>query len=134
MTGRTMALGAALAAAIGFGGTGAWAQAAGDAAEGEKLFRKCSACHSVEPGDNGAGPSLHGVVGRPVASVEGFEYSDAMRAWAARQDPATGWTPELLDTYLEQPRKVVEGTRMIFAGLRDPADRAAVIAYLQSLK
>ena len=118
----TIALGAAAAAG------GAAAQEAGDAAAGEKVFRKCMACHSVEEGQNRVGPSLHGIVGSDVASVEGFSYSDAMLAWGEGKT----WDSELLSTYLEDPRGVVEGTKMIFAGLDDEADRNDVIAYLDA--
>lgn len=114
--------------ATGAAASAAMAQEAGDAEAGEKIFRKCMACHSVEEGQNRVGPSLHGVVGRDVASVEDFSYSDAMLAWGEGKT----WDAELLDTYLEDPRGVVEGTRMIFAGLKDEADRRDVIAYLDA--
>ncbi|HUF55156.1 MAG TPA: cytochrome c family protein [Thermohalobaculum sp.] len=123
---RTMALATVLAA--GAVATTAPAQEAGDAEAGEKVFRKCMACHTVEEGQNRVGPSLHGVVGRDVASVEDFSYSDAMLAWGEGKT----WDAELLDTYLEDPRGVVEGTTMIFAGLKDEEDRRDVIAYLDA--
>lgn len=123
---RSMALVAVLA--TGAAAIPAAAQEAGDPQAGEKVFRKCMACHTVEQGQNRVGPSLHGVVGRDVASVETFSYSDAMRAWGAGKT----WDAELLNTYLEDPRGIVEGTKMIFAGLKDEQDRADVIAYLDA--
>ena len=126
MTIRTTALTAALA--IAAAATGAAAQEAGDSAAGEKVFRKCMACHAVEEGQNRVGPHLHGVVGRDVAAVEDFTYSDAIVAWGEGKT----WDPELLDSFLEDPRGVVEGTKMIFAGLKDAEDRADVIAYLDA--
>lgn len=115
-------------AALALGGGAA--SAAGDAAAGEKVFRKCRACHTVEEGKNRVGPSLYGVVGRPVASVEGYRYSNAMKEFGAGKT----WTPDLLDTYLTKPRDLVPGTKMSFPGLKKPADRADVIAYLSSIK
>ncbi len=98
--------------------------ASADVAAGEKLFRRCAACHKLEEGKNAIGPSLWGVVGRPVASIEGFNYSDAMKAHGGQ------WTPENLLQYLENPKAIVPGTKMAFAGLKDPQDRINVIAYL----
>ena len=99
-----------------------------DAAAGKVVFGKCAACHSAVQGQNKVGPSLWGVVGRHSASIEGFNYSDAMKA--ANWD----WTPEQLNTYLVNPRGVVVGTKMIFVGLKADQDRANVIAYLETLK
>jgi cytochrome c len=96
----------------------------GDAAKGETSFGKCIACHSVEPGHNGLGPSLHGVVGRKAGSADGYIYSEANKA------SGLTWTGDELFTYLKNPRAVVPGTKMSFAGLPDPQDRADVIAYL----
>lgn len=101
---------------------------AGDPAAGKTVFGKCAACHAVVAGQNKVGPSLYGVVGRHSASIEGFNYSEAMKA--ANWD----WTPEKLNTYLVEPRAVVVGTKMIFAGLKADTDRANVIAYLSTLK
>ena len=121
---RTIALTAALA--ISALAAGAEAQEAGDPVKGEKIFRKCMACHTVEEGKNLVGPSLHGVVGRGVASVQGFGYSDAMQSWGEGKT----WSVDLLNTYLADPRGVVKGTDMIFAGIKDEADRRDLIAYL----
>lgn len=100
--------------------------AAADAAKGEKVFGKCKACHKIDGGD-GTGPHLNGVVGRPVASIAGFGYSDGMKAHGG------DWTPEALETFLANPKGVVKGTKMSFAGLPKVEDRADVIAYLSSL-
>lgn len=100
--------------------------AAADPAAGEKVFAKCKACHKVD-GANATGPHLDGVVGRPVASVEGFGYSDGMKAHGGN------WTPEELSHFLTNPKADVAGTKMSFAGLPKVTDRANVIAYLQSL-
>lgn len=102
------------------------AVAAVSAEAGEKVFRKCKACHtSDEGGRNATGPNLWGVVNRAVASVEGFAYSDAMQAHAEE-----AWTPEKLDEYLENPRKAIPDNKMSFAGLKKVGDRQNVIAYL----
>ncbi len=101
--------------------------ATADAAAGEKTFGKCKSCHSVE-GKNMTGPHLNGVVGRARASVEGFVYSDAM---ASKHDQ---WTPEEIFAFIKAPKEYVPGTKMGFAGLADPQDRANVIAYLSTLQ
>jgi Cytochrome c2 len=106
----------------------AWAQADGDAAAGERVFNQCKACHTVEAGKNRVGPSLHGVVGRKAGSVEGFNYSPAMK------NSATVWTPENLDRYLASPKEGMPGNKMAFAGLKKAEDRANVIAYLSQQK
>ena len=103
--------------------------AAADPAKGEKVFGKCKACHKVD-GTDGTGPHLNGVVGRAVASVAGFNYDDAMKGHAAE---APNWTPEALQEFLTSPKTVVPGTKMSFAGLPKPEDRANLIAYLQTL-
>lgn len=98
-----------------------------DAAEGEKLFRQCRACHTIEEGEpNRIGPNLYGVVGRPVASVEGFRYSNAMKNHGGE------WTIARLDEFLQNPRAAIRGTNMAFAGLRKDEDRADLIAYLKT--
>ena len=103
--------------------------AAADPAKGEKVFGKCKACHKLD-GTDGTGPHLNGVVGRAVASIGGFGYSDPMVAHAAE---APNWTPEALQEFLASPKGVVPGTKMSFAGLPKPEDRANLIAYLQSV-
>lgn len=106
-----------------------WAEvfAAADPAAGEKVFKKCAACHKVD-GSNGTGPHLNGIVGRARGSVAGFTYSEAM---AADQSP---WTPELIEVFLLNPKADVKGTKMGFAGLPDIKDRANVIAYLATVQ
>jgi cytochrome c len=101
--------------------------AEGDAAAGEGLFRACQACHKVD-GTNGTGPHLDGVVGRQVASVGDFAYSDAM---SGHSDET--WTPEHIFQFLENPKGLIPGTKMTYAGMRKPEDRANLIAYLSSL-
>lgn len=95
--------------------------------DGAKVFRKCSACHKLEAGENGAGPYLYGVVGREKAAADGFGYSDALASMGGE------WTPENLSGFLEKPSSYAPGTSMGFAGLRKVEDRADVIAYLDSL-
>ena len=103
-----------------------------DAAAGEKVFARCQACHKVEDGANGVGPHLFGIVGRPVAAVEGFNYSDAMVEYGAGGSVA--WDHDQLARYLENPRAEVKGTKMAFAGLRKPDERENVICYLETIK
>ena len=123
-------LAAALAAALSF--SEASAQQC-DAAAGEKVFARCKACHKVEEGAKGVGPHLFGIVGRPVASVESYSYSDAMRGYAASEG-GIAWDHARLAVYLENPRAVVAGTKMAFAGLPKQDQREAVICYLETLK
>ena len=100
----------------------------GDAEAGEKVFRKCKACHAVGEGaENKIGPVLNGVVGRDVASNPDFKYSDALTEIGGA---GTAWTPEELSAFLEKPRDYAKGTKMAFAGLRKEDDRMNVIAYL----
>jgi cytochrome c2 len=101
---------------------------AGDAANGAKLFAQCKICHSVEPGKNGLGPSLHDINGRKAAVVEGFSYSPALK------NSNITWTDAALSDYLRAPMKLVPGTKMAFAGMAKDSDRADVIAYLDTLK
>lgn len=100
--------------------------AAADPADGEGLWRQCRSCHVVEPGVNGTGPSLYGVVGRDIGSADGFGYSSTLAELEG------DWTPEMLDGFLESPRAFAPGTAMSFNGFRDVEDRAAMIAYLAS--
>ncbi len=98
--------------------------AAADPAAGEKVFGKCKACHKVD-GQNATGPHLNGVVNRPKGSVEGFGYSDAILALKDQS-----WSPENMFGFLENPKGYMPGTKMAFAGLAKPEDRANVIAWL----
>ena len=104
------------------------ALAAGDAAAGKAVFRKCAPCHSTEP-VNRVGPTLAGVVGRPVASVAGYGYSPAMRAFS---EGGRVWNEAKLAEYLQSPKAMVPETRMTFAGLRKVQDIADLIAYLKA--
>ncbi len=101
--------------------------AAADATAGEKVFTKCKACHKID-GTNSTGPHLNGVVNRARGGVEGFKYSDAMLA-----DKAP-WAPDRLYAFLKSPKAYVPGTKMGFAGIAKPEDRANVVAYLATLK
>ena len=102
----------------------ATAQAAGDPVKGKSVFARCAACHAVEAGKNRVGPSLAGVVGRKAASVPGYVYSPALKS------SGLVWNQATLDRYLLNPRAMVPGTKMIFAGLPKPSDRADVITYI----
>lgn len=101
--------------------------ASADLGRGARQFNKCAACHKLEQGANGTGPYLHGVVGREVDAAQGFGYSGAL------EQVADVWTPENLFAFLENPRGYAPGTTMAFAGLKDPQDRADLIAYLDSI-
>jgi cytochrome c len=95
---------------------------------GERAYQKCYACHSLEgPDPSTQGPSLRGIVGREVGAEIGFAYSRAMRGYATRQQR---WTREALDAFIANPQAVVPDNEMAFFGLRDPAERAALIEYL----
>jgi cytochrome c len=92
---------------------------------GAKLIKRCETCHTFDKGKPASvGPNQFGLVGRKVASMSGFEYSDAMKAKGG------SWTPQALSDFLTAPQKVVPGTKMGFAGLARPEERAAVIAYI----
>ncbi|HEX9770788.1 MAG TPA: cytochrome c family protein [Kiloniellales bacterium] len=101
------------------------ALAEGDAANGEKIFKKCVACHSLEAGKKKVGPSLNGLFGRTAGTVEDFKYSDGMK------ESGIVWDEETLNTFLTKPKDVVPKTRMAFPGLKDEQDRLDVIAYLK---
>lgn len=104
--------------------------AAGDAAAGASVFKKCAPCHAIGPGAaNRIGPVLNDVVGRTAGTAAGFSYSGAMVAAGAG---GLVWTPEKLDAWLKKPRDFVVGTKMTFAGLGNQADVDNVIAYLLS--
>lgn len=96
----------------------------GDAARGQQVYKKCQACHSLEPGRNGLGPSLAGIVGQKAADVPNYNFSAAMKGSGLTWDVAT------LDRYLADPQKVVPGNKMPFPGLKTENERSAVIAYL----
>jgi cytochrome c len=104
--------------------------AEGDTAKGATIFKKCMACHEATKPLKKTGPHLMGIVGRPVASVEGFTYSKGMIAFAATSGV---WDEAKLDVYFTDPRKAVPGTKMAFGPLKKPDERADLIAYLKTL-
>ena len=119
---------AAALTALALTGMAGSALAEGDAAAGEKIFKKCKACHQVGDGaKNRIGPVLNGIVGNEIASVDGFKYS---KAFKAKKDEGLVWTEEELDAFLTKPKKYLKGTKMSFAGLKKEGQRADVIAYL----
>jgi cytochrome c len=115
-------------AAVAEGGGIAGLLAQADPTAGEKAARKCVACHSFEAGGpNKIGPGLHNVVGREIASVEGFSYSSALT------DKGGIWDYQALDSFLTNPREYAPGTKMAFAGVQKEEERADLIAYLRSI-
>ena len=99
--------------------------ALGDAATGEKIFKKCAACHSIiKGGKNKIGPALYNVVGRKVGGVNDYKYSKALATYDKE------WTFEELNGFLLKPAKYIKGTKMAYAGLRKEKDRASIIKYL----
>ena len=99
--------------------------ALGDITAGEKVFKKCAACHSIiKGGKNNIGPALYNVVGRKTGVVADYKYSKALSSFNKE------WTFEELNGYLIKPAKWIKGTKMAFAGLRKEKDRASVIKYL----
>lgn len=101
--------------------------ASADAAKGADVFKKCQACHTVDQGGaNGLGPNLWATMGKPHGHVPGFAYSDALKGV-----PGT-WDWKAMSDWLANPKKYAPGTKMTFAGLSNPQDRANVIAFLNS--
>ena len=99
--------------------------AQGDIASGEKIFKKCAACHSINKGGkNKIGPALYNVVGRTVGSVDDYKYSKTLASYGKE------WTFEELNGFLTKPSSYLKGTKMSYAGLRKEKDRASVIKYL----
>tara|TARA_B110000114_G_scaffold154504_1_gene167374 strand:+ start:277 stop:816 length:540 start_codon:yes stop_codon:yes gene_type:complete len=99
--------------------------ALGDAVSGEKIFKKCAACHSINRGGkNKIGPALYNVVGRAVGGVDDYKYSKALASYDKK------WTFEELNGFLKKPSSYLKGTKMSYAGLRKEKDRASVIKYL----
>ena len=104
--------------------------AAGDAEAGGKLFNKtCGGCHSVgKDARGGFGPELNGIIGRPAGSTSDYQYSDAMK------NSGVVWTRDKLAAYIEAPKKVVSGTRMIFWGISDQEKIENILAYLETFQ
>jgi cytochrome c len=99
--------------------------ASADPAQGEQVFKKCAACHNAQPGGaNQLGPNLYGIMGKPHASIAGFAYSDALKSKPGN------WDWESMSAWLKSPKAYAPGTKMTFAGLSKPEDRANVIAWL----
>lgn len=106
------------------------ALAEGDAEKGEKVFKKCKACHAVGPdAKNKVGPLLNGIVGAPAGAQADFKYSDALVAMA---EDGLVWDQESLSAFLTKPKDFMKGTKMSFAGLRKEAEVENVIAYLET--
>ena len=122
------ARGAVLAALIAAAGP-ASAQLAGDPDRGEGFWNQCKGCHMIGPeAKNRIGPPLNGIFGRRAGAVPDFKYSKSMARMGA--DGLT-WTFETLDAYIDNPKALVSGTRMAYRGLKDPQDRADLIAYMR---
>jgi cytochrome c len=99
---------------------------AADLAKGEKVYKKCKACHTLDAGGkNKIGPNLNGVFGRVSGTMEGFKYSKAMK------EAAVTWDEKTMDQFLAKPKKMIKKTKMSFAGLKKESDRANLIAYLK---
>jgi cytochrome c2 len=102
-----------------------FARADGDAAKGEKTFEECATCHSTAGGENGVGPSLHGLIGRKAGELTNYRYSAPMKR------SGITWSVNSLAEFIADPQKLVPGNRMPFAGMPNDGDRADLIAYLQ---
>ena len=94
----------------------------------DPIFAPCAMCHTVKPGQNRVGPTLHRIVGGKKAAVPGFNYSPALKAQKGV------WSEAELDAYIANPRGKVPGTRMVYAGMPDKAKRAKLIAWLKAQK
>ncbi len=124
---RRLALSAALLLSLA-----ALPASAQDAPPGQRIFRtQCGACHSVEAGKNGVGPSLAGIVGRAAGGVDGFRYSTGMKTKAGE---GFKWSAENLRAYVENPRAVIPGGNMPYAGLRNEEQRTQLVEYLATLR
>ena len=112
--------------ALGFGLVICGNAMAGDAVKGQKLFKRCKACHYVDREKHKTGPHLVAVIGRAAGSLDEYKYSKAMKA------SGLVWDEETLAAYLKAPKKFVKGTKMAFAGLKKDMDIADIIAYLKA--
>jgi len=121
--GRTIAL---FAGAVLLAATTSLAQAAGDPAEGEKVFAKCKICHQIGEGaKNAIGPELNGVIGRHSVTAPGYNYSDA------NKNSGITWDDKNFRDYIKNPKAKIPGTKMIFAGLPKDTDIDNLLAYLE---
>ena len=111
---------------LGFGLVTGGNAMAGDAVKGQKLFKRCKACHYVDKEKHKTGPHLVAVIGRAAGSLDDYKYSKAMKA------SGLVWDEETLAAYLKAPKKFVKGTKMAFAGLKKDRDVADIIAYLKA--
>jgi cytochrome c len=109
--------------------TSGTALADGDAAKGEKVFNKCKACHTADAETNKVGPYLKGVIGRKIASVPDYKYSDSMKEFATTHDV---WDDATFLEYITDPKKDVPKTKMSFAGIKKEEDRLNLLAYLKT--
>ncbi|RXH24165.1 cytochrome C [Bradyrhizobium nanningense] len=117
----------AIIAAFAFAGAAENPSYAQDAEHGKAIFTACRTCHATDHSDR-VGPGLADIVGRKAGTAPGFSYSDAMK------NSGITWDVKILDAYLESPQKVVPGNRMPYGGLKNPTDRADLVAYLATLK
>jgi len=102
----------------------------GNAEDGAEVFKKCRACHDVGPeAKNKVGPLLNDIIGRKAGTIEGFAYSEANKSAGSK---GLVWTEDVLFKYLENPLAFMPGTKMAFAGLKDPQDRKDIIAFLKN--
>ena len=113
--------------ALALSASSSWAD--GDAAKGEQVAKQCAACHSFVDKANKVGPSLLGIVGRKPGTAEGYSYSEPFKTYAAS---FAAWDDATLDAWLKDPKTVVKGTKMSFAGIKDDAVRADLIAFLKT--
>ena len=100
----------------------------GDPVRGKTVFARCAMCHAMQPGRNGLGPSLAGIIGRKAGTVAGYKYSPAMAA------SGKVWAPSAIDTFITNPRTFLPGNKMVFPGIANSRDRADLIAYLGQAK
>ncbi len=130
---RKFLMGAIAAAAVMGSGAAAFAETNEDAevAAGRVVFNHCIACHFIEPGKQGFGPNLHGVVGRKAASLPGFAYSDGLKQAGEK---GLTWNEDNLRKWMAANDKLVPGTRMRHVGITDPVEQDYLIAFLKTLK
>lgn len=120
---------AAILAAAALAAMSGIAYADGDAAKGAKIFNKCKACHVADAATNRVGPHLKGVIGRKIASVEGYAYSDDMKAFGAARNV---WDDATFLEYITDPKKDVPHTKMAFPGIKKEDERADLLAFLKT--